>query len=392
MKSKNNIHAKLVMLDHSKAKVELYTNYLSTYLNILSRTRFVDKIHIFDLMCGEGIYADGSKGSPIIAMEKIKTHYFSNNESCPDINVWFNDFDRSRIDKEKFKIERVEDICSKIFKPKNVNVEYTRKDYSEISVKVIEIIKSFNKNERLLLFIDPYGYKEIKLDQIKNYLLGGKTELILFLPISFMSRVANKSLSEDLFPGGEPLREFLFPLFKSDKNITAFTKPYPFINQLKELLRKYLINESIFVDTYTIQRDEQNVYCLFFFTPNALGFEKMLYTKWTMDEEQGKGFRLNSEQNSLFSEVDISEYPDKLKKFIEADKIKTNSDLYLFGLQNGFLPKHTNQVLKKWQNEFENFKVYEKDGSVIKKGAFYISYENYGKYPKRIIKFLFEQR
>ncbi len=79
--------AKLVMLEHSKAKVELYTSYLATYLNILSRVPFITRIHIFDLMCGEGIYADGSKGSPIVTMEKIKDHYFQNDRICPDMEV-----------------------------------------------------------------------------------------------------------------------------------------------------------------------------------------------------------------------------------------------------------------------------------------------------------------
>lgn len=390
MKTKSKIDAKLVMLDHSIAKVKLYTNYLSTYLNILSRTPFVNKIHIYDLMCGEGIYADGSKGSPIIAMEKIKINYFSNNKSCPDMNIWFNDIGKSEIENEKYKIDRVKENCSKIFQPPNVIINYTKSDYSEISLKVIEDIKSFKAEERLLLFIDPYGYKEIKIEQIKNYLAGGKTELILFLPISFMSRVANKSLSEEYFSGGEPLRELLLPLFEIEKNLKACTKPYPFIIQLKRLLRKYLIEDKIFVDTYTIERDEQNVYCLFFFTPNALGFEKMLDTKWKMDEEQGKGFRIDSEQGSLFEEIEISDYPNELKEKILTGSETTNSDLYLFGLENGFLPKHTNKILREWQKNNSKLKVYLEDGKEARKNSFYNSYKNFGPNPEKVVKFIFE--
>lgn len=387
MKTKSKVDAKLVMLAHSKAKVELYANYLSTYLNILSRTPFVDKIHIYDLMCGEGIYADGSKGSPIVAMEKIKEHYFSNGKSCPDINIWFNDMDKSEIEKDRFKIERVEEICSKIFQPPTVSVEYTKNDYKELSTKVIDRINSLKGNERLLLFLDPYGYKEIKIEQINKYLAGGKTELLLFLPISFMSRVANKSLSEDYFPGGAPLREFLLPLFENEKDLSVYTKPYPFINQLKKLLRNYL---EIFIDTFTIERDEQNVYCLFFFTSNALGFEKMLDSKWKIDEEQGKGFRLDSEQSSLFEAIEISDYPDELKKSILSDTETTNSVLYLLGLENGFLPKHTNKILREWQKNNSELKVYLEDGKEARKNSFYISYKNFGAYPEKVVKYVFE--
>ena len=62
----------LNMFEHSTAKIELYTSYLATHRNILSRVAFIKKIHIYDLMCGEGIYLDDSKGRPIVAMEKIK--------------------------------------------------------------------------------------------------------------------------------------------------------------------------------------------------------------------------------------------------------------------------------------------------------------------------------
>ena len=73
-------------------------NLQSLYLNILSRAGYLDKIHIYDLMCGEGIYSDGSKGSPIIALEKIKEHYCQNNNTCPNLDVWFNDKDKSEIE------------------------------------------------------------------------------------------------------------------------------------------------------------------------------------------------------------------------------------------------------------------------------------------------------
>lgn len=383
-------NVKLVMLEHSKAKVELYTNYLATYLNILSRTPFVDKIHIYDLMCGEGIYVDGSKGSPIIAMEKIKDHYFSNNKSCPDMNVWFNDLDMSEIEEEKFKIERVEENCSKIFQPKNVSIEYTKNDYSELSLKVIERIRSFTRTERLLLFIDPYGYKEVKPKQIENYLSNGKVELILFLPISHMYRFANKSLSEDEFPGGIPLQDFLIPLLEYNSDLKDSNNVYDFIYQMKTAF-KYLLRNKIFVDTFTIERDEQNTYCLFFFTPNALGFEKMLYTKWQMDEEQGNGFRLNSDEDNLFTEIEMSNYPERLKNSILSDEETTNSDLYLLGLENGFLPKHTNEILREWQKHDSTLKVYLEDGKEARKNSFYISYNNFGNHPEKVVKFSFER-
>lgn len=386
VKQKNmNIDAKSVMLKHSKAKVDLYTNYLSRYLNILSRADFLDKIHIYDLMCGEGIYSDGSKGSPVIALEKIRDHYYSNDKTCPNLEVWFNDRDKSEIEKQKYKIERVKEHCSTIFTPNNAKITYTHEDYIELYPKVLQKIKSLRK-ERLLLFVDPYGYKEVKPEHLMNFLNGGKTELILFLPISPMYRFANKSLNDDKFTSGIPLKEFLTSLFESK---VSYKSPDDFINQLKMSFREYLKEQKIFVDTFTLERDNQNIYCLFFFTPHIKGFEAMLETKWNMDDHRGKGFRLIP-QYPLFSQIQIINYPQLLESFISQGSYRTNGEIYLFGLENGFLPKHTRQVFKEWQENNPEFKVYLSDGKEGRKGAFYISYKNYGNTPEKIVKFVLE--
>ncbi|MGR3177975.1 MAG: three-Cys-motif partner protein TcmP [Candidatus Anammoxibacter sp.] len=387
MKKDKEFDVKTVMLKHSKAKVDLYTNYLSVYLNILSRARFLDKIHIYDLMCGEGIYLDNSKGSPIVALEKIKDHYFSNNKTCPNLEIWFNDRDKSEIEKHKYKIDRVKEYCSKIFTPPNVNIKYTKKDYSKIYNEVLNGINAL-KDERLLLFIDLYGYKEIKPEHLKNFLKGGKTELILFLPTSPMYRFANKSLSEDEFPGGCHLKEFLLSLFKQETE--SYNSIEEFINQLKVSFRLYLKEQKIFVDTFTIERDRQNVYCLFFFTPHIKGFEAMLDTKWKIDEQQGKGFKLSAKQ-LLFSEVQITNYPEKLEQYILQTNFRTNGEIYSFGLDNGFLPKHTGEVFKEWQKSKEKFKIYLEDGQDARKNSFYISYKNYGNNPDKRVKFVLEK-
>ena len=67
--------SQLIMLEHSKAKVDLFGRYLSIYLNVISRVPFIKKIYLFDLFAGEGKYLNNEKGSPIVAMECIKNHF-----------------------------------------------------------------------------------------------------------------------------------------------------------------------------------------------------------------------------------------------------------------------------------------------------------------------------
>lgn len=367
------VDAKLIMLDHSKAKVELYSTYLSVYLNILSRAKFINKIHLYDIMCGEGIYADNSKGSPVQAMETIKNHYFSNNKSCPNMDIWFNDKGASEIEKEKSKIQRVQEACENFVKPSNVNIQYTQEDYQIIQPKIkteLEKLKPLKGKEKALLFVDPYGYKEVKPSHVRDFLECGHSEVILFLPISHMYRFANKSLNED-FPGGEPLEKFLSELFGNDT--PEYTGVQSFIENIKNGFRKKLSDLKIYVDSFSIERDSSNTYCLFFFTSHIKGFEAMLDSKWKLDEEKGNGFRIEK-TGDLFSTALTSDYPDKLEAYVKQKGSVTNADLYLFGLENCHLPTHTVTVLKNWQNTKPQFKVTLANGELARKGTFKINY------------------
>ena len=75
-KNQNNIREYL--LEHSQAKVKLYGDYLSVYINILSYAPSVDEILIFDLLCGEGLYKNDLKGSPLIALDRANDHFAQN--------------------------------------------------------------------------------------------------------------------------------------------------------------------------------------------------------------------------------------------------------------------------------------------------------------------------
>jgi len=203
------------------------------------------------------------------------------------MDIWFNDKDKSEIEKDKYKIERVQAACAKYYKPTNVNIKYSKDDYLTIQPIVkteLEKIKKLNGKQKALLFVDPYGYKEVKPSHMRDFLECGHSEVILFLPISHMYRFANKSLTED-FPGGEPLEKFLNELFGDSK--PEYSCVRTFIQAIKTSFRDNLKDLKVFVDTFSIERDSSNTYCLFFFTSHVKGFEAMLESKWKLDDQQG---------------------------------------------------------------------------------------------------------
>jgi three-Cys-motif partner protein len=358
-----------IMLDHSKAKVELYGSYLAKYLNIIARDGYTKKIYIYDLFCGEGIYDNGGKGSPVIALETVQNNFGAKPYFCPNMKVLFNDLSTE-------KIEKLKTITQSLTIPEKCKVDFSSQDYNIVLSQVVSELKKFT-NEKAVVFIDPYGYKEIKIENIKHILEGKKTEVLLFLPCQFMFRFAN-SAKDDSTGGKEHLHKFIHEVFGED--VPDFKNSLDFIDGLKDGFKQYLKN--YYVDTFTLEREKGQFFALYFFTSHIKGFEKMLETKWELDESQGRGFHFEK-SGTLFSSTETNDWEGKLREFISSGK-KYNGDVYEFTLHSGFLPKHSNQILKSWQDD-GSLNVIASEGEKARKGAFYLNYDSYNALPKKVL-------
>jgi len=332
---------------HSRAKVELFKEYLAIYLNIMQRAVGIDHLMFFDICAGEGVYADGGKGSPVMIMETIKDHYFANEKQCLRIHVELNDPGLSKVEKGRKKIERVEEAVTKLFRPSNVQVSFSARGYTDILGDVQRKVDALGPKERAIVFIDPWGYKEIKPLDLVQLMKNGRTEVLLFLPTSDMHRFARKALSDDEFPGGVPLREFLLTLYAGDSPDTSTALEFA-----GSLLQRFkLLPDIKYVDKFTLERGTGRYFCLYFFTSHRLGLRKMVEAKWRIDEKEGRGFVLPKVQVDLFTGHQHSGYPEVLKEGLKKSGGMTNEQLELFGLVEGYLPKHTADLFKLWKEE-----------------------------------------
>lgn len=223
------------MYEHSKAKVLLYGKYLSIYLNVLGKVPYVNKIYLYDLFAGEGEYGEGEFGSPVITLNCIKNHYFSNGKSCKDIQIMINDFGYSEIEPQKLKVDRIKEITAGIFKPTNLEITYNNEEYNSLLPKVITELDNLKDFERALLFIDPWGYKNIRPQELKEIFKSSRVGIILFLPISFMYRFSEKALFDD-FPAGKALEMFLLELFQVE--IPNTSNPTKFIIDIRDKFKE----------------------------------------------------------------------------------------------------------------------------------------------------------
>ena len=336
-----NGKVKKSMFLHSEAKVEFYKKYLELYLRVLYLSSVIDEIFIFDVFCGTGIYENGKKGSPIVAYEEIKKlkEKFSANKTS--IKLLINDMDSDKTEKVKSYISENEDVVT------NFKL-YTRNfDVNELFPKLISFFNKQKNTSRNLLFIDPYGYKNIKRTILEGLLKNGRTEIIMFLPISQMQRFTLKAVkSEDLMYSH--LKEFVFSFFSEDHEIRKKTiSPLMYIEYIKDSFRfgKY------YTTSYYLERDSKNYYALFFLSNNIYGFQKILEVKWSLDKLQGRGYNLLKPVglfNDFFEAEQYQENSNKLKTLLVnylKSGVKNNVKLYSFILKNEFLPSHLAKLL-----------------------------------------------
>ncbi len=366
-----NKDAKANLLNHSEAKVKLLGEYLTRYLNIIANDGYTQRIKIYDLFCGEGVYENTGEGSPLVIMRAVKDLHFVNVakiQEIPKVDCFFNDIDNDKVEKVREAITR-----KSLYYHEFGNLHFENLDYKKALELVSKELLTI-KNQKIFVFIDPYGYKHIRASEIKALLSNGNTEVLLFLPTQFMYRFdAN----------GTPvaLKDFIEELVDY-KSWMETDSVWEFIEQLRTAFGDYL-GDNFFVDTFTIQKDPQTVFCLFFFSGHIRGFEKMLEAKWKIDTEQGKGWDYTTAtQGGLFSSQKTNPLEEKLKVFL-LNRNRNNAEVYEFTLRSGFLPTHCRDVFDALQNSGKLI-VEGGKGEKVRKGSFYIAYRYFRDEPTKV--------
>jgi len=360
----NDKDSKRFLKPHSEAKIRLLREYLKRYLNIIANDGYTERIKIYDLFCGEGLYENNKEGSPLIILRAIKDLYFSNVarvKKTPFIDCQFNDIDSSKIEKVKKIIKE-----KSLYYAKFGEINFTSDDYKE---EIRNILKDFQsiKKQKGFIFIDPYGYANIKASDIKALINTKDLEVLLFLPTQFMYRFDSKGTPEALI-------DFIEELSVDYQKWNNPNSSWKYIKQLTEAFKVYL-GLDYFVDSFTIEKDPQTIFCLFFFSSHIKGFEKMLEAKWEIDTEQGKGWSYSDNTGNLFSDFKTNPLEEKLVEYLK-DVARSNAEIYKYTLYCGFLPKHTNEVFYNLQNSGK-LSIISLKNEKIRKGAFYISYKYY---------------
>ena len=345
--------------DSTKAKLGVYRAYIARYLKVLSKAyqqswnrNKKDTVYIADLFAGPGKDERGNPGSPMILLDYLAQTYLEGLQ----VKICFNESDPENHRKLKAFVDN-----HRIQKINWVETDVQNKDYADLLPQILSKHKTHNYFKRFF-FIDPFGYSGIRLADMKEILKDGDTEVLLFLPVSFIYRFKGRMINA--------IRTFLDD-FILVPDVSVIENDVDFARNILERLRKEL---GVFVDSFIIQDDAGRGHnCLIYCSSNRKGLEKFVETKWEIDEDEGAGFvKCNVGQTSFLQEFFSDSLKIKMREFLE-DGPKTNVDIRDFCYEIGSLPRHGTDVLKFFaEQDLIRIRAYNAD-TRIRKNTFYLS-------------------
>lgn len=343
MDKKGNIH------EHSKFKLELYRLYLERYLTILLNSHLFKKVFVHDIFAGRGKSANDESGSSLIAavaIQKIR-------ETFPNtpVTLRLNERDSDNFAALTEALGHFSFAGLFNLDANNYIQQWKPPDGSHS-----------------LFFIDPYGYTQLSIENLKSLLSMNRCEFLIFIPISHIYRFLRKEETSEQMT---PIANFLH-----DLNIgEAQSKQTNSLEEFSELVLCALRNisgaEFLFKEMIRNQQNNSE-HCLIFITRNILGAEKFLEAQNALKEWV--------KSNQAQYEFDFPDNHDacSIRGFIEPAIPCDNISLYKAGIHAGFLPKQIVKELKSLENN-GRVTVTPYAGKERKNKGYYVNYKNYKK-------------
>lgn len=367
---------------HTEAKLNIYEGYLGRYLSILAVTKGAGKrIFIYDLFCGPGTYNDGNDGSPLIAAKAIKAVSEKQEKWVREMGV---EFHLLLNDKNAGHIGSVESIIMEHL-PAACQLKVTTSDYAKRINEVIGGIPQMNDFDRAFLFIDPYGYKDIRKQHFIELLKSPKFEVLIFLPVSSMYRFASSNMEERAEEDQSIKRLLEFTEdFEHDYGFLRESDSIEgYIERLNESFRESIqreIKSHVFTCFFDLKNEKNsNHYALFHICTRELAKEKMLEVFWGLDTQNGRCFdakeyerrKMLTLPDEAFRTLKRYEYELEARIMERLQQGETSSqEIRKITLESDCLLKHMKDVLKKLETEQQKIIVEATDGQTRKSGTF----------------------
>lgn len=341
----------------TKAKLSIFHDYLKEWLPVfLAKNKiYWHTINIFDFFSGPGIDTKGNKGTPLLILDELQVYLNEIQSKKIIINLYFNDYSEEKIESLKKNLEP--------YKNNLINIKLESKDFKDAFKGQLALMsKSDTAN---LLFLDQTGIKQIDEIVFNSIVALKTTDFLFFISSSTIKRFKNH------------------PAISTYHNINPEKIENTEYDQIHRLVTNYyrdLIPKSkeYYIAPFSLKK-KAGLYGLIFGSGNPFGIEKFLRTCWKIDPLRGEANfdidndKINPGQIDLFT--GSTQKPKKIEKFetdlrenIFLKNLTNDKEIYLYTLNNGFIPTHAKKVIKDLISERK-----------IKKNSFSISYKVFKK-------------
>lgn len=362
----------------TQIKLKVYEKYLINWISITRNSK--KKLRIFDFFSGPGYDNSGNLGSPIIAIDVVRSMCSELRKSGTSVDIIFNDKSTEKINKLKENCtDRINNCCESKNCDKNcpLAIEYLNDDFKNVLNDVHKYLQT-TKDSFNLMFIDQYGINAMNTEVFGKILKLKSTDTIFFTSSAHAYR---------FFKSDE---------FKRHIDLTQFIDEETNYNDCHRKMCEYyrsLVPENYkyHLAPFSIRKPQTgSIYGLIYGSTNLKGINAFLDVAWSIDPMIGEAnFDIDDEainKDSLF--FDLIK-PKKMEKFKESlveylHTERTNQEVYEYTLLSGFIPKHTNAILRS-KDIADRIKVTAIYGSKPRKGAYYLEYR-----PSRYIRIRYE--
>lgn len=325
---------------HSNAKIEILDRYYIPWLRKITLGPYnKNKCLVIDGFAGEGIYEDGSEGSPIILIDGAIGLYEQNlrySRPLPEVTIILIEETIDIYDTlinnifSKYNCSMDEDGVINLDEYPTIDILVVNNSFEEVMNKILDKV-----GDRLIpsfCFVDPFGFSHTPFEIFKRYLKNSKAEILF----NFMYEEINRFITSDRSPKLIKTYENLFGVSNLDElraqitNKIAPIRKETIINYYsKQLLDK---TDAKYVLNFEFKKRGRTKMFLVHATKNIHGLALMKNVMWKVDETGAFLYddqKVDSEiQFDFFDEFNKEEHIDKLSKLIyEEFKNQTKIDL-----------------------------------------------------------------
>lgn len=315
------------------AKLKIFEDYFKEWLPVfISKPNpFWKEVQIFDLFAGEGKDVNGVHGSPMRLLKILNENRTLIQRSNVRIKVILNEFE-----KEKYNglLSTLNEIAEEDL--------YELITYNDDFSVVFDNYYDSMTQAANFLFLDQNGIKQITENTFSRLIKLKQTDFLFFISSSYIKRFAE-------------VEEFQKYLKIKKEDLTG--KSYYHIHRIVLSYYRSLIdeNKNYYLAPFSIKKPA-GVYGLIFGSNHTYGLEKFLTVSWKHDKLTGEAnFDIDKEKIDVFKPSLFEQFntPSKrqvfeqnLREKILRQELKTNYDIYLYTLNEGFLLKDANAILK----------------------------------------------